>query len=94
MWAIFQPGGIDPLDDLEAGNSHSIVGVHFKGYPVQDSDTTGVFKDIPFGEGCVDFVGCLKKLEDLGYTGPYMIEMWHKKGQDDRANVRAAKAFY
>lgn len=84
--------GIDPLDDLEAG-IHSIVGVHLKDTLCKTADKPGVFKDIPFGKGCVDFVGCLKKLEDLGYTGPYMIEMWHKKGQDDRANVRAAKAF-
>lgn len=75
--------GIDPLDDLEAG-IHSIVGVHLKDTLCKTADKPGVFKDIPFGEGCVDFVGCLKKLEDLGYTGPYMIEMWHKNGQDDR----------
>ena len=47
----------------------------------------------PFGQGCVDFAACLGKLEELGYTGPYMIEMWHKEGQDDRMLVRDAKAF-
>ena len=41
----------------------------------------------------MDFVGCFGKLEELGYAGPYMIEMWHKKGQDDKGLVREAKAF-
>lgn len=84
--------GIDPLSDLEAG-IHSIVGVHLKDTLCRTADRPGVFRDIPFGQGCVDFAACLGKLETLGYTGPYMIEMWHKKGQDDRAFVREAKAF-
>ncbi len=84
--------GIDPLSDLEAG-IHSIVGVHLKDTLCRTADKPGVFRDVPFGQGCVDFAACLGKLEALGYTGPYMIEMWHKKGQDDGALVREAKAF-
>lgn len=84
--------GLDPLSDLEAG-IHSIVGVHLKDTLCRTSEKPGVFRDIPFGQGCVDFAACLGKLEELEYTGPYMIEMWHKEGQDDRMLVRDAKAF-
>lgn len=83
---------LDPLSDLEAG-IHSIVGVHLKDTLCRTSEKPGVFRDIPFGQGYVDFAACLGKLEELGYTGPYMIEMWHKEGQDDRMLVREAKAF-
>lgn len=84
--------GIDVLDDLEAG-IHSIVGMHVKDTLCRTKDKPGVFREIPFGQGCVDFPACFRKLEDLGYAGPYMIEMWHQKGQDDKALVRAAKTY-
>lgn len=84
--------GIDVLEDLEAG-IHSIVGVHVKDTLCRTENRPGVFRDISFGEGCVDFKACFFKLESLGYAGPYMIEMWHKKGQDDRSLVRKAKDY-
>lgn len=84
--------GIDVLDDLEAG-IHSIVGVHVKDTLCRTENTPGVFRDIPFGQGCVDFQKCFRKLENLGYTGPYMMEMWHKEGQDDKKLIREAKQY-
>lgn len=84
--------GIDVPDDLAAG-IHSIVGVHVKDTLCRTKEKPGVFRDIPFGQGCVNFAECFAKLEELHYTGPYMIEMWHKKGQNDRKNVREAKAW-
>ncbi len=82
--------GLDVPDELEAG-IHSIVGVHVKDTLCRTKEQPGVFRDIPFGQGCVDFEACFSRLESLGYTGPYMIEMWHKQGQDDRKLVKEAK---
>ncbi len=36
----------------------------------------GVFKEVPFGEGQVQFVEIFTKLKELGYPGMFLIEMW------------------
>lgn len=69
----------------------SIVGVHLKDTLAVSADFPGKFKSVPFGTGCVDFPRRFAQLEALGYTGPYMVEMWHKEGSDDAAEVRSAK---
>jgi len=48
---------------------------------------------VPFGKGCVDFPLCFSILEKIGYTGPYLIEMWYQEGQDDMEVVGNAKAW-
>jgi L-ribulose-5-phosphate 3-epimerase/hexulose-6-phosphate isomerase len=59
----------DPYGELRLGKDH-IVAVHLK-------DTLpGIFKKVPFGEGTVDFVGCLNTLKEIDFKGPFLIEMW------------------
>ena len=81
----------DPAKELEKGIG-SIVAIHVKD-TIPPSDTfKGQFKCVPFGSGCVDFQARFGQLEKLGYTGPYMIEMWHQEGTDDVAEIaKAAK---
>ncbi len=59
----------DPLSEIEQYNEH-IVAMHLK-------DTKpGVFKKVEFGEGDVDFVALFKKLKEIGFSKPFLIEMW------------------
>ncbi|WP_368816835.1 TIM barrel protein [Pseudomonas sp. I2] len=37
---------------------------------------------MPFGEGCVDFVGIFKTLHELNYRGSFLIEMWTEKAKE------------
>ena len=61
--------GLDPVKEIQTGGKH-IVGVHVK-------DTTpGVYRDIPFGEGTVDFDLCLGALASIGYNGFFVAETW------------------
>ncbi|MNI89826.1 L-ribulose-5-phosphate 3-epimerase UlaE [compost metagenome] len=72
--------------ELMAGSGH-IVAVHVK-------DTQpGVFKDVPFGAGVVDFERCFSTLLNSGYCGPYLIEMWSEKAADPVKEVKAARAW-
>ncbi|ARU93945.1 L-ribulose-5-phosphate 3-epimerase [Tatumella citrea] len=72
--------------ELEAGTGH-IVAVHVK-------DTLpGVFKNVPFGSGVVDFVHCFRTLKQAGYSGPYLIEMWSETAKDPVAEVIKARAW-
>lgn len=64
-----------PALELEKGFNH-IVAVHLK-------DTKpGIFKCVPFGEGTVNFPELLKKLSQLCYTGPFLVEMWADNEKD------------
>ena len=69
----------------------SIVAVHLKDTLAVTEHFPGKFKCVPFGTGCVDFPKRFSQLERLGYSGPYMIEMWHEAGMDDMAKVTEAK---
>ncbi|MBO1505118.1 L-ribulose-5-phosphate 3-epimerase [Serratia proteamaculans] len=70
--------------ELMAGSGH-IVAVHVK-------DTLpGVFKDVPFGAGVVDFERCFTTLLSTGYRGPYLIEMWSEKSVNSLQEVKAAR---
>lgn len=80
----------DPLEELSRGVD-SIVAVHVKDTVKVTENLPGKFKGVPFGSGCVDFSGIFGMLERLGYTGPYMIEMWHDEGDDDIKKIRQAQ---
>jgi L-ribulose-5-phosphate 3-epimerase len=70
--------------ELQAGVGH-IVAVHVK-------DTRpGVFKNVPFGTGVVDFERCFETLKQTGYCGPYLIEMWSETSADPAAEVVKAR---
>jgi len=72
--------------ELQAGSGH-IVAVHVK-------DTQpGVFKNVPFGSGVVDFERCFRTLKESGYCGPYLIEMWSETAADPLQEVAAARAW-
>lgn len=85
-----------PLNDvgyeLETGVSH-IAQVHLKDTLAVTNDFPGKFKEVPFGDGCVDFIGCLKTLKRLKYNGPFVIEMWSETTPDPKAEIEKAQAF-
>ena len=69
------------------------MSVHVKETHAVTQDCPGQFRDVPFGTGCVDFAKCFSKLEALGYTGPYLMEMWHSEGTDDVEEAAKARDF-
>lgn len=79
--------------ELEAGIDN-IVSIHLKDTKPVTSTSKGQFRDVPFGDGSVDFEGCLRTLHRLGYTGAFTIEMWTQKSADPIAAVKEAKAYF
>lgn len=61
--------GSDVESELELGLPHTVA-IHVKETKI------GVFKEVPFGEGIVKFASLFKKLKELNYQGPFLIEMW------------------
>lgn len=83
-------------NDVEAElclGSGSIAAVHLKDTMAVTREFPGRFKGVPFGEGCVDFVQCFRVLEEIGYTGPYLMEMWYQRGSDAQSAIRQALSF-
>lgn len=78
-------------DELSIG-IHDIVGIHLKDTLAVTKDFPGKFKNVPFGEGCVDFPRAFRILEDLHYHGPYMMEMWYEPDSDWRSLILQAKS--
>lgn len=84
--------GNDVEAELEKGIS-SIVAIHIKETKAVTGTFPGQFKCVPFGTGCVDFVKCFAKLEQLNYKGPYMIEMWNDPKIDNVEAIKEALRF-
>lgn len=79
-------------DELKLGIPY-ISAIHLKDTYSVTPEFPGQFRDVPFGEGCVDFEGCLKTLKRLGYSGPFMIEMWSEKAENPEIEIAKAKNY-
>ena len=67
--------GTDPLADLRLGHGH-ILAFHLK------ETKPGFFREIPYGEGHVDFPGAIGTVWALGVRR-FVTEFWHDKSLPD-----------
>ena len=78
--------GLDAAADVALG-AGAIAGVHLK-------DTRpGVYRDILFGDGTVDFAVCLQALKNAGYQGTMVAEMWSYDDPAFHGNLKKASVF-
>ncbi|AZI15123.1 L-ribulose-5-phosphate 3-epimerase [Avibacterium paragallinarum] len=68
-----------------------ISAIHLKDTFKVTPTCAGQFRDVPFGEGCVDFVACFKTLAELNYRGAFLIEMWTEKADEPIAEIINAR---
>lgn len=81
-------GNIDPRDvygeyGYEAGLDHEKI--------AEMAETGAAFREVPLGEGSVDWSGYLKALNDIGYKGYLTIE--REVGTNPEADIRLAVDF-
>lgn len=82
------------IDDIEQ-HVDIIAAIHLKDTLPVTATSKGKFKNVPFGEGCVDFKGLLYMLKKLNYQGTFTVEIWSQENFDDPIpDVKAAKAFF
>ena len=68
-----------------------IAAIHLKDtFPVTP-EFPGQFRDVPFGEGCVDFVMLFRILRRLNYRGTFLIEMWTEKSAEPLLEIIHAR---
>ncbi len=78
--------GLDVTAEI-AGAAGCIAGVHLK-------DTRpGVYRDILFGDGTVDFDICLQALKNAGYQGTMVAEMWSYDDPGFHSYLKQASGF-
>ena len=76
--------GLDVCAELERGRGH-LVGIHVK-------DTRpGEPRRVPFGQGIVPFGEAFRKLAEMRYAGPVMLEMWNDDAPDSLRIIREAR---
>jgi L-ribulose-5-phosphate 3-epimerase len=82
--------GNDVSREVDLGFS-LITAIHLKDTLKVTAEHPGTFRDVPFGEGCVDFDHFFALLARLGYRGPFVIEMWSEKSPDPEAQIVRAR---
>ncbi|MCW9711190.1 L-ribulose-5-phosphate 3-epimerase [Avibacterium sp. 21-586] len=80
------------VEELKLGID-KISAIHLKDTYKVTETCAGQFRDVPFGEGCVDFVTCFKTLAKLNYRGAFLIEMWTEKAQESIEEIIKARRF-
>lgn len=78
--------------ELEKGIGE-ITQIHLKDTLAVTDNCAGKFKEVEFGDGCVDFDGCLRTLKRLNYNGPFVIEMWSETSRFPMEEIEKAKEF-
>jgi len=68
-----------------------IAAIHLKDTQPVTETSPGQFRDVPFGEGCVDFVNVFSTLQDLNYRGAFLIEMWTEKAKEPVLEIIQAR---
>lgn len=76
--------GLDVCGELERGRGH-LVGLHVK-------DTRpGEPRRVPFGKGVVPFVESFRKLAEMNFAGPILLEMWNDDSPDSLRIIQQAR---
>lgn len=85
-----------PENDVPAElrkGKNEIVAMHLKDTLKVTKDFPGKFKEVEFGKGCVDFKECFRVLNEIDYTGPFLIEMWSENSNNPEKEIESAKKF-
>ena len=69
----------DVLEDMELGRGN-LTSLHLK------ETKPGIFREVPYGEGHVDFEAAIKKAWELGVRR-YVTEFWYMGGEDWKKDV-------
>ena len=70
----------------------SIATLHLKDTYAVTHESKGQFRDVAFGDGCVDWPGMFAVLKETNYQGPFLLEMWSENCETVEETEKAIKA--
>jgi hexulose-6-phosphate isomerase len=82
--------GHDVIAELKRGIG-KIAAIHLKDTLPVTPSSPGQFRDVPFGDGCVDFVAVFRTLKEFNYQGTFLIEMWTEKAAEPVIELISAR---
>lgn len=74
----------------------SIAALHLKDTYAVTETSKGQFRDVSFGQGCVDWEHVFDVLKKTNYNGPFLIEMWSENCEtveETKAAIKEAQDF-
>ena len=74
----------------------AIAALHLKDTYAVTEHSKGQFRDVPFGEGCVNWEEMFAVLKKTNYQGPFLIEMWSENCEtveETKAAIKEAQDF-
>ncbi len=72
--------GLEKITAFHLKDTKSVTGT----YP-------GQFKNVPFGDGCVDFPHFFSLLRRVEYKGVFLVEMWTEEAEDPLLEIQRAR---
>ena len=64
-----------------------MAGIHIK------DAKPGIFRNVPLGQGDVPFNALFKKLSEIDFDGPLMLEIWEDPKQDPLRRLQSARGW-
>ena len=74
----------------DVGRQLQTCASHIAAIHVKDT-LEGAVRHIPFGEGKVDFISAFKVLKNIGFNGPFLLEMWADDKKDNSAIIKNSR---
>ena len=74
----------------DVGRQLQTCASHISAIHVKDT-LEGAVRNIPFGEGKVDFISAFKVLKNIGFNGPFLLEMWADDKKDNYAIIKNSR---
>ena len=78
--------------ELEKGvKSQQIIAVHLKEAKKVTDTFGGIFRELEFGTGDVNFVKTFETLKKVEFTGPFLVEMWNESSQTPLEDIKKVR---
>ena len=78
--------------ELEKGiKSQQIIAVHLKEAKKVTDTFGGIFRELEFGTGDVNFVKTFETLKKAEYKGPFLVEMWNESSETPLEDIRKVR---
>ena len=79
-------------NELEKGiKSQQIIAVHLKEAKKVTDTFGGIFRELEFGTGDVDFVKIFETLKKAEFRGPFLVEMWNESSETPLEDIKKVR---
>ena len=79
-------------NELEKGiKSQQIIAVHLKEAKKVTDTFGGIFRELEFGTGDVNFVKTFETLKKAEFKGPFLVEMWNESSETPLEDIKKVR---